>query len=187
MPTAIPRGGALEGVVPLHQRQPGVYSAQAVEALEANEVSDEELETEYLEAVVLPTIAKQRRAAKPLSSGDHKAELDKLEQKLPCVRWRQMGSLCVRVPQLGELVVPMKSLSRHFGQEDPMWLCVFMDRTWTALLSVTVSIRLHPGQSGRCTIIVKNSEVRMSRYSDTSTKTQLAKIMVKYGRPSCFS
>ena len=32
------------------------------------------------------------------------------------------------------------------------------------------NICLHPGQNGRCTIIVKNSEVRMSRYLDTSTK-----------------
>ena len=39
-------------------------------------------------------------------------------------------------------------------------------------------IVLHPGQNGRCTIIVPNSEVRMSRYLDTSTKTQVAKIMV---------
>ena len=29
--------------------------------------------------------------------------------------------------------------------------------------------------------------VRMSRYLDTSTKTQMAKIMVQYGRPSCSS
>ena len=33
------------------------------------------------------------------------------------------------------------------------------------------SISLHPGQNGRCTIIVQNSEVRMSRFLDTSTKT----------------
>ena len=30
-----------------------------------------------------------------------------------------------------------------------------------------------------------SSEVRMSRYLDTSTKTQMAKIMVQHGRPSC--
>ena len=46
------------------------------------------------------------------------------------------------------------------------------------------SICLHPGQNGRCTITVKNSEVRVSRYLDSSTTTQLAKIMVQYGRPS---
>ena len=46
------------------------------------------------------------------------------------------------------------------------------------------SICIHPGQNGRCTILVKNSEVRMSRYLDTSTKTQMANIVVQYGR-SC--
>ena len=30
----------------------------------------------------------------------------------------------------------------------------------------------------------KNSEVQMSRYLDTSTKTKMAQIMVQYGRPS---
>ena len=34
------------------------------------------------------------------------------------------------------------------------------------------NISLHPGRNGRCTIIVENSEVRMSRCWDTSTKTQ---------------
>ena len=46
------------------------------------------------------------------------------------------------------------------------------------------SISLHPGQNGRCTIIVDKSEVRMPRHLDSSTTTQLAKIMVQYGRPS---
>ena len=65
MPTAIPRAGALQGGVPLHQRQPGAYSARGMEALEANAVSDDELETEYQEAMALLTLAKQRRAWKP--------------------------------------------------------------------------------------------------------------------------
>ena len=34
------------------------------------------------------------------------------------------------------------------------------------------------------TIIVENSKVRMSRYLDTSTKQQMAQIMVQHGRPS---
>ena len=62
-----------------------------MEALEANEASDDELEAENQEAVALMTIVKQRRAAKPQSSGDHDAELDKLKQKLPCARCRQRG------------------------------------------------------------------------------------------------
>ena len=37
------------------------------------------------------TVVKQCKAGKPPSSGDHKAELGKLGQKLLCVQWRQMG------------------------------------------------------------------------------------------------
>ena len=69
--------------------------------LEANDASDDELEAEYQEAVALMTIAKQRRAEvdrarqflseNPQSSEDRKAELDKLKQKLPCGRCRQLG------------------------------------------------------------------------------------------------
>ena len=91
MLTAISRAGTLEGVVPLRQRRPGAFSAQGVEALEVNEVSDDELEAEYQEAVDLTTILKQRRARKPQSSGDHMAEPDKLEQKLPCAQGRRLG------------------------------------------------------------------------------------------------
>ena len=72
MLTAIPRGGALQGAVPLHQRQLGVYSAQGMEAFEANEVSDDdELEAEDQKAVASTTILQQR------------------EQKLPCAQGRQ--------------------------------------------------------------------------------------------------
>ena len=35
--------------------------------------------------------------------------------------------------------------------------------------------------------LMKNSRVRMSRYLDTSTETQMAKIMVQHGRPSRYS
>ena len=36
------------------------------------------------------------------------------------------------------------------------------------------SIRLHPGQNGRCTVVVEHSKVRMSRHLDSSTTTQMA-------------
>ena len=49
------------------------------------------------------------------------------------------------------------------------------------------SIRSHPGQNGRCSIVAENSKVRMSMYLDTSTETQMAKTMVQHGRPSCSS
>ena len=42
----------------------------------------------------------------------------------------------------------------------------------------------NPGQNGRCSKIVENSQTGMSRRFDTSTTTQMAKIMVQYGRPS---
>ena len=45
------------------------------------------------------------------------------------------------------------------------------------------SIRLHPSQNGRCTDDSENSKVRMSRYSNTSTTTQVAQIMVRHWRP----
>ena len=44
-----------------------------------------------------------------------------------------------------------------------------------------------PGKNGRCTKITQNSKVGVSRHLDSSTTTQMAKIMVQYGRPSCSS
>ena len=44
------------------------------------------------------------------------------------------------------------------------------------------SIFLHPGQNGRCTDVIENSKIGMSRYLDTSTETQMALIIVQYGR-----
>ena len=41
-------------------------------------------------------------------------------------------------------------------------------------LAADAGIRLHPGQNGRCTDVVENSKVRMSRYLDSSTTTQMA-------------
>ena len=38
-----------------------------------------------------------------------------------------------------------------------------------------------------CFKIIENSQIGMSEYLDTSTKTQMAQIMVQYGRPSCSS
>ena len=60
-------------------------------AFEANEASDDDWEAEYQEAVALVTIVKQHRAGKPQSFRDHKADLDKLKQNLPCARCRQLG------------------------------------------------------------------------------------------------
>ena len=43
---------------------------------------------------------------------------------------------------------------------------------------------LHPGKNGRCSKIIENFQIGMSRHLDSSTTTQMAKIMVQYGRPS---
>ena len=41
-----------------------------------------------------------------------------------------------------------------------------------------------PCQNGRCSKIIENSQIGMSRHLDSSTTTQMAKIMVQYGRSS---
>ena len=46
------------------------------------------------------------------------------------------------------------------------------------------SICLYPGKNGRCSKIIENSQIGMSRHLDSSTTTQVAKIMVQYGRSS---
>ena len=42
-------------------------------------------------------------------------------------------------------------------------------------------------KNGRCSQIVEKSHIGMSRHLDSSTTTQMAEIMVQYGRPSCSS
>ena len=44
--------------------------------------------------------------------------------------------------------------------------------------------QLIPGKNGRCSNIIENSKIGMSRHLDSSTTTQMAKLMVHYGRPS---
>ena len=46
------------------------------------------------------------------------------------------------------------------------------------------SISLYPSKNGRCSQIIENSKLGVSRHLDSSTTTQMAKIMVQYGRPS---
>ena len=38
--------------------------------------------------------------------------------------------------------------------------------------------------NGRCSQIIENSQIGLSRHLDSSTTTQMAQIMVQYGRPS---
>ena len=46
-------------------------------------------------------------------------------------------------------------------------------------------ISLYPGKIGRCSKTAPNSKIRMSRFLDTPSKTQVAKIVRKYWRPRC--
>ena len=43
---------------------------------------------------------------------------------------------------------------------------------------------LHSSKNGRCSQIIENSRIGMSRHSDSSTTTQMAWIIFQYGRPS---
>ena len=45
------------------------------------------------------------------------------------------------------------------------------------------SIGVYPSKNGRCSQIIVNSQIGVSRHLDSSTTTQMAKIMVQYGRP----
>ena len=46
------------------------------------------------------------------------------------------------------------------------------------------NISLYPSKNGRCSQIVETSKIGVSRHLDSSTTTQMASIMVQYGRPS---
>ena len=56
--------------------------------------------------------------------------------------------------------------------------------TWTRRASIRRGIGLHSSKNGRCSEIVENSQIGMSRHMDSSTTTPLALIMIQYGRPS---
>ena len=47
-----------------------------------------------------------------------------------------------------------------------------------------LSICFFPGKNGRCFKIIENSKIGMSRHLESSTTTQVDKIMVQYGRSS---
>ena len=58
---------------------------------------------------------------------------------------------------------------------------------WLRWTSSRRSIGLFPSKNGRCSLIIKNSQIGVSRRFDSSTTTQMAKIVVQYGRPSRYS
>ena len=55
---------------------------------------------------------------------------------------------------------------------------------WLRWTSSRRSISLYPSENKRCSQIGTNSQIGVSRHLDSSTTTQMAKIMVQYGRPS---
>ena len=46
------------------------------------------------------------------------------------------------------------------------------------------AVSAYTQKNTRCSKIIENSQIVMSRHLDSSTTTQMAKIMVEYGRPS---
>ena len=58
---------------------------------------------------------------------------------------------------------------------------------WLRWTTSRRSISLYPSEDGRCSQINENSKIGMSRYLDSSTTTQMANIMVQYGRPGLSS
>ena len=55
---------------------------------------------------------------------------------------------------------------------------------WLRWTSSRRSIGLHPSLDGRCSQIIENSKIGVSKHLDSSTTTQMAQIMGQYGRPS---
>ena len=55
---------------------------------------------------------------------------------------------------------------------------------WLRWTSSRRSIGLYTSKNGRCSQIIENSKIGVSRHLDSSATTQVAKIMVQYGRPS---
>ena len=57
-----------------------------------------------------------------------------------------------------------------------------IDRLWW--ISSGRSICWYPSQNGRCSQIIENSNIGMSRHLDSSNPTQMVQVMVQYRRPS---
>ena len=60
----------------------------------------------------------------------------------------------------------------------------YLQIAWLRWTSSRRGISLYPSENGRCSQILENSKIGVSRHLDSSTTTQMAKIMVQYGRPS---
>ena len=49
------------------------------------------------------------------------------------------------------------------------------------------AVSVYSSENGRFSQIIENSKIGVSRHLDSLTATQMAEIMVQYGRPSCSS
>ena len=116
------------------------------------------------------------------------------------------GPLSFEECRIGDKAPKKQISSRTPGRHWERWFWILCSIHWTRIINVTNdgskghgyqiqttrmrrtssrrSICLYPSENGRCTDVIKKSKVRMSRYLDTSTKAQMAKIMVQYGRSS---
>ena len=117
--------------------------------------------------------------------------------------WGQKGTFCVVNGSLSsqEFGVRAKVSKIHRSSRTPRWHCERWFRIthsihWAGIISITndgckrswtsypecqdvqdkqlTQCLLKSGKHGRCSIIVENAEVRMSRHLDSSTTTQIA-------------
>ena len=180
MRTAISQACALQGVVPLHQRQPGAHSAQGVEALEANDVSDDELEAEYQEAVTLTTIVKQQKLpCAPCGQMGHWKDGHHCLAKVKRVKWvggsgKLVGELgtvsCVfgscNLVNLKPLCGSNESFSHNFGPENSTCvgdMCFYVPNLGRSVVSDCS--QWHAGLRTRCRRYQANVLLSARRYS----------------------
>ena len=89
---------------------------------------------------------------------------------------------------LWKMVRDLKQYSLNKGHQHHKWQ---QQQSWYHIQTARVrrtsswcSIRLYLGKNGRCSKIIEKSTIGMPRHLDSSTTTQMAKIMVQYGRSS---
>ena len=70
------------------------------------------------------------------------------------------------------------------GLDEKWWLILWNAIAICELFKTSWQTDGYPSKNGRCSQIIENSKIGVSRHLDSSTTTQMAKIMVQYGRPS---
>ena len=72
-------------------------------------------------------------------------------------------------------------------KDDSGSYAVFTEQGSSASQMTAAKVMDNISRNGRSTDVIEKSNVRMSRLLDSSTTTQMAEIVVQYGRPSCSS